>query len=115
MDDQTYNPDTDKLIEYIEERKQLNLEVDKLRVEALRLAIDPDILEEYSELKPWYADARRAKIPLPARLHAPRHRFSTLGHPAFIRAYRQAYAHHHPLGLAARATQTKKPALQLVF
>lgn len=51
--------DTDRLIALIEERKQVNRDIDELRVKALSLAIDADILDEFPDLKPWYPDARR--------------------------------------------------------
>jgi hypothetical protein len=51
--------ESDKLVELINERIQLRAEVDNLRLEALRLAVDANILDEFSDLKPWFSDAQR--------------------------------------------------------
>jgi hypothetical protein len=50
--------DSDYIARLIDERKQLRVEIDDLRIEALRLAIDADILNDFSDLKDWYPSAR---------------------------------------------------------
>ncbi|HUD11631.1 MAG TPA: hypothetical protein VMS08_04420 [Candidatus Saccharimonadia bacterium] len=66
------DPDTDKLIALIDERKEANNEIDKLRIEALGLAIDADILDEFPELRPWYSSARSQGLVRASSLSQPK-------------------------------------------
>jgi hypothetical protein len=61
------DPDTDRLIALINERKELHRAVDELRLKALSLAQQCEILDLFPELKKWLPDARRkGLLPVPS-------------------------------------------------